>query len=71
MKANGKVYLDQGVIHAVVPGAGTDSQGASSYGIQDMYFYDYDVKTNGAPSQKVLRALATSPYYQKTMRSRL
>jgi hypothetical protein len=72
MKADGSVYLDQGVIHAVVPDAGTDAgAGKTRYGIADMYFYDYDEKSKGAPPMKVLQCLATSPYYQKQAISRL
>lgn len=67
MKSNGEVYLDQGVIHAVVPGAGTDAGGASNYGIQDIYFYDYNEKLPVMVQQK----LANSIYFKKQIASKL
>jgi len=65
----GECYLDQGVIHVVMPSAVTDASadGGSAYKIQDMFFYDYNVREAqmGHFPPEVIMALAASPYYQK------
>lgn len=63
MKAGGEVYLDQGVVHVAVPGGGVDG----SYGIQDIYFYDWAP----VPPQNLLEKLGESEYFGHSARKML